>query len=130
MTIYPSSGGSFFTLEEFSCKCGCGQAKMDDSFVYILNIIRKAYNKPMIISSGYRCPHHNASVSQTGSDGPHTTGRAADIVIAGAEALRLVKLGFEFGISGFGINQKGPLNKRYIHLDTIKSANRPMIWSY
>ena len=92
-----------------------------------LDALRHSFGEPMIVTSGYRCPAHNDNVSTTGLDGPHTTGRAADIGISGAAALDLVLLS-NFG--GLGINQKGPHEKRFIHLDDLDGPTRPRIWSY
>ncbi|MEO5330361.1 MAG: D-Ala-D-Ala carboxypeptidase family metallohydrolase, partial [Magnetococcus sp. THC-1_WYH] len=51
-----------------------------------LENLRREFNRPMPVSSGYRCPMHNARVSKTGFSGPHTTGQAVDIVISGEDA--------------------------------------------
>jgi uncharacterized protein YcbK (DUF882 family) len=101
---------------------------MDPDFLYKLDNLRKDFGKPIIISSGYRCPHHNEAVSSTGLGGPHTTGKACDILVSGHDAYDLLKLVVNHGFKGIGINQKGP--SRFIHLDMIDSDLRPWLWSY
>ena len=113
-----------------TCQCGCGKAKMDDDFMRVLDAIREEYGKPMSVSSGYRCPAHNANVSSTGHNGPHTTGLAADIRVSGGDAHRLLELAMKYGIMGIGVKQNGAHGVRFIHLDTIHHGNRPWIWSY
>ena len=83
-----------------------------------------------------RCKTHNSLVSSTGSNGPHvprTNGTmASDILIAGADALRLVDIARKHGISGVGISQRGTHAKRFIHIDTLSDDKhpRPTMWSY
>ena len=60
--------------------------------------------------------------------GDCNTGKAVDISISRADAVRLLRLALMDGrFTGFGIQQKGA--KRFIHLDST-TTNRPMIWSY
>ena len=125
-----------FSVAEVECSCGCGSADMDPDFMKILQNIREDMNRPLRISSGVRCAKRNAEVSSTGSNGPHVpreNGTAAvDILIAGADALRMVDIARKHGISGVGISQRGPHPKRFIHCDTINDSThpRPTMWSY
>ena len=125
-----------FAISEMECKCGCGTADMVEDFMKILQNIREDMNRPLKISSGVRCANHNSKVSSTGKDGPHvprTNGTAAsDILIAGADALRLIDIARKHGISGVGISQRGNHAKRFIHLDIISDNHhpRPTMWSY
>jgi zinc D-Ala-D-Ala carboxypeptidase len=119
----------FFSDAELACKCGCGllpppahRAKLER--------LRERFGKPLIVTSGARCPAHNARVSSTGSTGPHTKG-ATDVGVRGADALRLIDLALEQGFTGIGVSQKGLV--RFIHLDDLPDAPgqpRPTIWSY
>lgn len=97
-----------------------------------LEELRIALNRPMIISSGYRCPAYNKKVSHTGLDGPHTTGKAFDVKISGESAFLLVKLALEFGWTGVGVSQKDSMSSRFVHLDLLHypAYPRPRIWSY
>jgi len=120
-----------FDRSEFICKCGCGQEEMDEEFLEKLQNIRVEAGFPFIINSGYRCPDHNDRVSGTGRNGPHTTGMAVDIGVMGANAHHLTVIGILHGMTGIGVCQRGPWDKRFIHLDFIVDHNkRPWMWSY
>jgi uncharacterized protein YcbK (DUF882 family) len=115
----------YFKPQEFACK-HCGENKMDSDFTLWLDSVRHEFGRPMIVTSGYRCPEHNQKVSSTGPNGPHTTGKAVDIGVSGKDAYDLVLLAMQMGVKGIGINQKGA--SRFIHLDMSRPTN--MIWSY
>jgi uncharacterized protein YcbK (DUF882 family) len=119
-----------FTEAEMRCK-GTGRCLMDPAFMDRLEALRQAFAKPMPITSGYRAPEYNVRVSSTGLDGPHTTGRAVDVRVTGADALRLVSLAVAHGFTGIGVSQKG--GARFIHLDDLTPGGRhprPTLWSY
>ncbi len=103
---------------------------MNGSFMILLQRIRDVHGRPVHITSGFRCPEHNKFVSSTGLIGPHTTGHAADIGVAGQDAFDLTKTAFDKGITGVGFKQKGPHDERFIHLDNLQGDGRPRIWSY
>lgn len=122
----------YFTEKELACHC-CGVAKMDGEFMEQLEAMREVLDFPFVISSGYRCPKHNQNISTTGSDGPHTLGRAVDIVISGEKAFELIVAADTWGMTGIGVSQKGEMNKRFIHLDNLQKREgypRPWVWSY
>lgn len=119
-----------FSIDEFKCK-HCGEHVLDDEFMDKLQALRVEYGKPMKVTSGYRCPEHNSTVSSTGYSGPHTTGRAVDIACAGLDAYNLVYTAIKHGFTGIGIAQKGPHESRFIHLDTLMEDHaRPWLWTY
>ncbi len=118
-----------FSEKELMCQCGCGRADMDPTFLERLEALREQFGKPMKVTSAFRCPAHNRKVSSTGEDGPHTTGRAVDILIQGFDAFRLVKIALALGFTGLGVKQKS--TGRFLHLDDLqKPYPRPRIWSY
>ena len=53
----------------------------------MLDLIQEARNElgPLSINSGYRCSTHNAAVSSTGPNGPHTTGNSVDIGVKNSQ---------------------------------------------
>jgi zinc D-Ala-D-Ala carboxypeptidase len=123
----------YFSLDELKCKCcKCGSTglEMDKSFMEKLIFLREAMKIPFVISSAYRCPAHNAKESKTGEAGPHTTGKAVDILMHGADALKLVHYALNAGFTGIGVKQSGI--GRFIHIDTLSAPDypRPIIWSY
>lgn len=118
----------YFKLSEFACKC-CGLSPMSAAFLADVDELRHRFGKPLRVTSGYRCAKHNKEVSTTGATGPHTSGCAADFALSGADAYDFVKLAFEMGFTGIGVNQKG--NGRFIHVDRLPdTAGRPRIWNY
>jgi len=123
-----------FGPDEFRCKCGCGAVEMDPAFVATLQRIREEYGRAMTVTSGYRCANHpveSAKIQRGGRPGSHYTGRAADISVAGADALHLLRTALSHDeIQGVGINQKG--RGKFVHLDSVIDGDltRPHIWSY
>ena len=53
-----------FTVSEFACHgtdC-CHQVKIDDALVAYLEKIRAHFDRPVLITSGYRCPVYDAAI--------------------------------------------------------------------
>ena len=123
-----------FTDKELECSC-CGVSTMQPQFMESLERIRVEMNRPLKLSSAFRCSKHNQKVSSTGPNGPHTDhghgGQAVDILISGSDALRLMEVARKYGMSGIGVKQNG--KNRFIHLDNLGNATgqpRPWVWSY
>jgi len=105
---------------------------MDPAFMEKLMRLRVDYGKPMIVTSAYRCPTHNAAVSNGDSD-PHTTGLAIDIQVSGKDTHRLMGFIFALKFAGVGVSQKDDHSGRFIHLDDTPNSPerpRPWLWSY
>ena len=117
-----------FSADEFRCR-HTGRVEMSAEFMRRLQALRVAYGKPMRVTSGYRHRSHPVEAGKL-QPGAHTLGRAADIAVHGADALRLIRLALDVQFTGIGVQQKGPA--RFIHLDDLPSESwpRPMIWSY
>ena len=115
-----------FTEAEFKCK-HCGKVEMSPVFMAKLQQLRNAYGKPMIVSSGYRCPDHPTEAAKT-KPGAHASGQACDVAVSGNDAYALLKLALAFEFTGIGVNQKG--DSRFLHLDTLRESPRPNVWSY
>lgn len=114
-----------FTRAEFICKCGCGREAMDPDFMRKLDAARESVGVVFSITSGYRCPEYNDKVSGSGLDGPHTTGKAADISLSYTDARKaLTTFCLRFG--GVGIKQHGAPSGRFIHVDDLTSR----VWTY
>ncbi len=129
----------YFTIEEVTCKCGCGEMNMDGRFMRTILEMRKELDFPFIITSGYRCPEYNDYLyTERGElpgehlNGPHTTGRALDIQISHARADRLIEASYKYKMTGRGIYQRGNIHGRFIHIDNLPPDThpRPRIWSY
>lgn len=110
-----------------SCRCGCGKGidDMDISFMAKLDEARNIAKIPFVLTSGYRCPSYNASVSYTGNSGPHTKGHAVDIKATSSRArYRIVNALFAVGFTRLGIG------KGMIHVDDDPSKDPEVIWEY
>jgi len=103
---------------------------MQASFMERLQALRVAFNKPILITSGYRHPSHPIEAEKD-EPGAHASGHACDIAVMGADALDLVGLAIQYGFTGIGVSQKG--QTRFIHLDDLEHEDhrpRPWLWSY
>lgn len=121
-----------FAPSEMACK-GDGSLTVDEDFMDRLQKLRAMVGFPLPVASGYRSPAYNAKVSDTGDDGPHTKGLAADLRVVGAQAYAVIQAATQLGFTGIGISQKGDPTKRFIHLDcapTTPSGPRPWVWTY
>lgn len=99
-----------FSLREFQCPC-CGQVKIDSNLVYLLQVLRDSINRPIIITSGYRCPKHNKEVGGE-NNSYHLQGLAVDIT--GSFNIKEVsEIAKSIGFRGIGIYGL----KNFIHLD-------------
>ncbi|MBB3231720.1 D-Ala-D-Ala carboxypeptidase family metallohydrolase [Halomonas stenophila] len=72
-----------FSRSEFACGCGCGFDTVDAATLEILEAVRTHFGAPVIVTSGCRCPDHNAAVGGA-SHSQHLYGRAADIKVRNA----------------------------------------------
>lgn len=116
-----------FSKGEFDCQ-QTGENQMKHEFMLLLQELRTIYGKSMRISSGFRSPLHSIEIKKD-YPGAHSTGLACDIAVSGEDAHKILKLAFELGFTGIGVNQKG--DSRFIHLDIAKEGFlRPNVWSY
>ena len=99
-----------FLLFEFQCHC-CKQVILDFRLLDMLEILRRRVgDKPVIITSGYRCEEYNNKVG--GVPGSyHLLGMAADIKVPGMAPGDLLKHASEAGFLGLG------LYHTFCHLD-------------
>ena len=72
------SDWQYFTENELRCR-GTGDCFMDKNFMKKLVQLREDYDKPMIVSSGYRDLSYNTAIGGS-PDSAHTYGRAVDIL--------------------------------------------------
>ena len=111
----------FFTQDELRCK-GTDECNMDEEFMEMLVSLRYAYDKPMVISSGYRDASYNQVIGGA-KNSPHLSGKAVDVLVSGKDAYELMSLAMEKGFSGIGVSQRGPHESRFIHIDTMDNSN-------
>ena len=74
----------FFDSKEFECKDGTHSAwfqkhgvDVNPQLIDLMNVIRKEYGKPIVITSGYRSPDYNERVDGV-KNSLHTLGQACD----------------------------------------------------
>ena len=67
-----------FNLREFICT-HCGVAKVDPELIRRLQIARDRIGRPIVVTSGYRCPTHNRAVGGA-ANSQHLYGTAADVM--------------------------------------------------
>ena len=72
-----------FRVREFACRDGSDPLFVDSALVQLLQDIRDHFGVPVVITSGYRTPAHNAKAGGTRFS-QHLYGRAADIRVQGA----------------------------------------------
>ena len=106
-----------FNLKEFQCPC-CGTVKIDSELVKRLQELRHRIDKPIIITSGYRCPSHNKEVGGVNSS-YHTQGLAVDITVENMELEDLLIRAKKVGFRGIGIYRR----LRFLHLDLGPTRN-------
>lgn len=107
-----------FKSTEFDChgKGCCSETLVDQKLVKYLQKIREHFNKPVNISSGYRCEIHNRNVGgATGSR--HSKGQAADIYINGVKPAEIAKYAESIGILGIGLYETNK-DGHFVHIDT------------
>lgn len=124
--LYPN-----FKKEEFACH-HTGLCLMTHRFMDTIQKIRNQYDKPMIISSGYRDVSHPVERDKR-EPGEHTFGLAADIKVYGRDAMDLLEAALMNGIQRVGVSQKGDVCKRFIHIgmgEELDSRFPIWLWSY
>ena len=104
-----------FDSSEFACKCGCGGlnngADISANLVAVLERMRQRCGKPIIITSAYRCPTHNANEGGV-SNSQHVLGTAADLLVPkGMTKSAFIDLAAQCGADGIGSYPWG------IHID-------------
>lgn len=124
----------FFKSHELTCK-HCGEQGFKQQTLDKLNELRRLYQRPIVLSSAYRCPEHNINI---GATQVHSTGQAVDIVCDSSEAFELMRLAVLVKFTGIGVSQRKG-RERFLHLDDLldaqikrlnPDARRPSLWSY
>ena len=114
-----------FKISEFHCKgsnCGCTETLHDTQLSAYLQQIREHFGRPVYITSGYRCPVHNAAIGGSVTS-QHTLGQAADFYIQDFDAEQIAAYCQHIGILGIGCYDKSHGN--YVHIDT---RSRKYFW--
>lgn len=106
-----------FDREEFRCKCGgkyCNgfPAEPQEKLIRVADRVREHFGNAMIVSSGLRCPTHNAN-SKGVATSRHLSGKAMDFCVSGFSAdtvLPYVKAQKEIAFAY-------AIDSRFVHMD-------------
>lgn len=94
----------YFTEDELKCKY-TGRCEMDKEFMDKLLDLRVAYNKPMVITSGYRHWTHPVERVKGHKNGEHTKGRCVDVSVTDSRSrYELLRLCFKMGFPRIGFH--------------------------
>jgi len=118
----------YFRKEEFDCK-HTGKNLMRKEFMDVMMQARVVYQKPIIITSGYRDPSHPVERIKD-RPGEHTYGLAADIDVSRVEAMDLMVIFYHLGIRRFGLDQKGPSRFMHVGLGDKLLGFPQSLWTY
>lgn len=115
-----------FDKRDLACSCGCGLGNATDKLIGTLNNAQVIYGEPITISSGSRCPKHNAAVGGVPSSA-HVTGEAVDIKCeTSSRRFRLISALLSAGFNRIGISFKSG----FIHADVSETLPQRVIWGY
>ena len=108
-----------FRPAEFACRGepGFGSLYIAVALLDRLQALRERMGRPIVVTSGYRSPGYNASLSGAAPRSTHVQGLAADISMGnflGDEA-RLYRQAREIGFTGFGFYPE--YRNVFMHLD-------------
>ncbi len=100
-----------FNLSEFSCPC-CNLVMLHPKLLVKLIDLRKILEKPVYITSGYRCSRYNREVGGI-LNSYHCIGLAADIKVKDINLITLLEACENIDFAGIGLYEK----KNFLHLD-------------
>ena len=100
-----------FNLSEFACPC-CKRVMLHPLLLEKLEKLRKIMERPIHITSGYRCFAYNRKVGGV-ANSYHLIGLAADIKVKDINLIELLSDAEEIDFNGIGFYEK----KNFLHLD-------------
>ena len=100
-----------FNLSEFACPC-CKKIMLHPLLLEKLEKLRKIIERPVYITSGYRCSGYNQKVGEV-TNSYHCIGLAADIKVKDINLIDLLGYAEEIDFAGIGFYEK----KNFLHLD-------------
>ena len=101
----------YFNLSEFACPC-CKKIMLHPLLLEKLEKLRKIIERPIHITSGYRCSRYNQKVGGV-PNSYHCIGLAADIKVKDINLIDLLGYSEDVDFSGIGFYEK----KNFLHLD-------------
>lgn len=116
----------YFSRDEMRCKCGCNSSgdEMDKAFLMLLDELRVRLNRPIAVSSGYRCISHNDKEGGVESSS-HVRGFAVDIrIYSSYERWQVINEALLLGVNRIGVS------RYFVHLDQDPDKPNFLIWTY
>ena len=107
-----------FKPEEVACK-GTGFLLLDPEHLDRMQRLRAALGSPIVVTSWYRSPQHNAAVGSSPFS-MHPVGRATDFLVGPTERTQgaIVRLAAELGFTGIGTYP----DSGFVHVDTRRGG--------
>lgn len=93
--------------------------------VYCLQPVRELLRKPVVITSGFRCPQLNKLVGGV-ANSQHLTGCAADFIVSGETVAGVI---FKIQTSGIEFDQLINEYNKWVHISFAKGKNRRQVLS-
>ena len=100
-----------FNLSEFACPC-CHRVMLHPLLLEKLEKLRKKMERPIHITSEYRCFTYNQKVGGV-ANSYHLIGLAADIKVKDINLIELLEICEKIDFTGIGFYEK----KNFLHLD-------------
>jgi len=101
----------YFKLSEFACPC-CNLVMLHPKLLAKLVELRNTLEKPVYITSGYRCPKYNHQIGGV-VNSYHRIGLATDIKVKDINLITLLEVCENIDFNGIGVYEK----KNFLHLD-------------
>ena len=122
---------NYFTEEETSCNCGCGENNVSEAFLHKLNRTRIMAKIPFIPTSFCRCKTHNKKEGGE-EDSEHISDTESDVrceaidikAKTSREKYLIVSAAMLAGFTRIGIA------KTFIHLGNSDSKAQEVVWTY
>lgn len=112
-----------FKAKEFACK-GTGEIKLVSELLAVLELVRQVFNKPVLVTSGYRSPEYNAKVGGAPKS-KHIEGIAADIVVKDVSPEKVYQLLNKTFPNYYGMGlYKRSNSSGWVHIDVRQSKAR------
>ena len=100
-----------FNLSEFACPC-CNLVMLHPKLLVKLIELRNILEKPVYITSGYRCSRYNHQIGGV-ANSYHRIGLAVDIKVKDINLITLLEVCENIDFAGIGFYEK----KNFLHLD-------------
>ncbi|TFG92405.1 MAG: DUF882 domain-containing protein [Candidatus Atribacteria bacterium] len=100
-----------FNLSEFACPC-CNLVMLHPRLLVKLIELRKILERPVHLTSGYRCSKYNQKVGGV-ANSYHCIGLAADVKVKDINLIELLEICENIDLAGIGFYEK----KNFLHLD-------------